>query len=117
MAKLKTLKSSLPTLRTGLVREMVAPKPEIRDRGRPWMRKRERILMRDCGVCQCIDCKAGGHVRLATEVDHEVPRWKWLHMNGTLDGCEDDCNLRAMNADCHRKKTSAEERERRALGL
>ena len=117
MAKLTTLKPRLRELAPSRLREAAPAKREIRDRGRPWMRTRERILKRDCGLCQCPDCKAAGRVRLAAEVDHIVPRWKWQYLHGDAPGCEDDGNLQAMHPDCHRKKTSAEERERRALGL
>ncbi|MGV8637612.1 HNH endonuclease, partial [Pseudomonas aeruginosa] len=54
--------------------------------GRPWRRKRERILKRDGYMCQCSECK--GMKRIATEVDHIIP----LSQGGT----DDDSNLMAI---------------------
>lgn len=68
--------------------------------GRPWRRKRDRILQRDGYLCQCEDCKRDGLLTLATEVDHIIP----LAEGGT----DDERNLRAINHDCHEKKTRAE---------
>lgn len=70
----------------------------VRTRGRKWMATRERILLRDGYMCQCSDCK--GAKLLAQEVDHIVA----LEHGGT----DDDANLRAMNAECHKRKTASE---------
>jgi 5-methylcytosine-specific restriction protein A len=116
--RLTTLKPAMGSLNTSRV-PTLQPNRQLRaDRGRPWQRRREGVLRRANFLCQCKDCAAAGRVRLATEVDHIVPRWKWLHEHGTLDdGCEADSNLQALHVECHRKKTDAEEQERRALGL
>ncbi|MBC7201924.1 MAG: HNH endonuclease [Pusillimonas sp.] len=66
--------------------------------GRPWRRKRERILKRDGYMCQCPECK--GIKRIAHEVDHVLP----ISQGGT----DDDSNLQAINRDCHKAKTQAE---------
>ena len=63
---------------------------------------RERILSRDCGVCQCARCKATGDTRPATIVDHIVPLW--------AGGREDDSNRQAINAECHDAKSAHEAR-------
>lgn len=107
MATLKTLKSRLPVLRPSL--PSMPTGKESRPKGRPWERVRVRILRRDNGLCRCATCTATGRLLPAHEVDHVVPRWK--------GGSDDDDNLAAINRDCHRAKTDAEERERRAAGL
>lgn len=61
---------------------------------------RARIFKRDNYLCQCSECKSLGRVRVAHEVDHVVP----LAEGGT----NDDANLRAINRDCHRRKTEQE---------
>lgn len=66
--------------------------------GRPWRRKRAAVLKRDGYVCQC--CQRGGRVTLATEVDHVVPRAE--------GGSDDETNLQAICAECHKAKTVAE---------
>ncbi|WP_414156555.1 HNH endonuclease [Pseudomonas sp. BNK-30] len=68
--------------------------------GRPWRRKRERILKRDQYLCRCDDCAQLGRIREAHEVDHIVA----LAHGGT----DDDYNLRAINRDCHKAKTQRE---------
>ncbi|PCB15204.1 HNH endonuclease [Pseudomonas aeruginosa] len=67
--------------------------------GRPWRRKRERILKRDGYMCQCPECK--GMKRIATEVDHIIPL--------SQDGTDDDSNLMAIAGyPCHARKTARE---------
>lgn len=68
--------------------------------GRPWRRKRARILKRDGYLCRCDDCTRDGLLLLAHEVDHIVPRAR--------GGTDDDSNLRAINRDCHLRKTARE---------
>lgn len=67
-----------------------------RIRGRKWMQIRERIMRRDCSLCQT--CKRKGRITLATEVDHIT----------ALDngGSNDDRNLEAICAECHKAKTA-----------
>lgn len=71
--------------------------------GRPWRRTRERILKRDCYLCQ--PCKALDRITLATEVDHIAPQFE--------GGSEADENLQAICSDCHGTKTQAEARRAR----
>lgn len=68
--------------------------------GRPWRRLRDAVLKRDRYLCQCEQCKAQKLVTLAEEVDHIVP----LSQGGT----DDLTNLRAINHQCHKAKTSRE---------
>lgn len=79
-----------------------------RTRGDAWMRTRERILMRDAGLCRCDECRESGAVRLADEVDHRTPLW--------AGGTNDESNLQAINRDCHQRKTAREARERAQRG-
>jgi 5-methylcytosine-specific restriction endonuclease McrA len=65
-----------------------------------WQRTRERILVRDMGLCQCDECKASGAPLLANEVDHKIPRAK--------GGTDEDSNLQAMNHEHHKRKTIEE---------
>ena len=79
--------------------------PVQRQRGRARMQVRDRVMERDCGLCQ--PCRSEGRVRHAVEVDHIVP----LHLGGT----EDMANQQAICAECHRVK-AAGEAQRRAAG-
>lgn len=72
------------------------------------------VLERDGGVCQCETCKLIDRVRLATEVDHIISKAEWLRIHGSLDGVDDDSNLQAINADCHKAKTAREAARARA---
>ncbi|MGE8516697.1 MAG: HNH endonuclease [Alcaligenes nematophilus] len=68
--------------------------------GRSWRRRRDYILIRDGGLCQCETCQALGSPLPADEVDHVIP----ISQGGT----DAHDNLRAINADCHRKKSQRE---------
>ena len=74
-----------------------------RDRGRPWMRKRQAVFERDGYLC--LECRRQGRVTLAVEVDHIVP----LHLGGT----DALANLESICKSCHDVKSAAEEKERR----
>lgn len=71
--------------------------------GRPWRRKRERILKRDQYLCQ--SCKKQDRLTLATQVDHVVPQFE--------GGSDEDENLQGICDDCHEAKTQAEARRAR----
>lgn len=66
--------------------------------GRPWRRKREAILVRDCGLCQ--PCKRKGLITAAVEVDHI--------RNKARGGTDDDANLESICSECHEAKTLRE---------
>jgi 5-methylcytosine-specific restriction protein A len=70
-----------------------------------WGNLREQVLRRDNGLCQCERCKSTGALRLATEVDHIIP----IHKGGADSGN----NLQAINVECHKLKTAAEQGKRR----
>lgn len=70
--------------------------------GTGWDKLRKRILARDGHLCQCEECQAEGRPLLATEVDHRVPK--------SQGGTDAEDNLRAINKDCHRRKTLRESR-------
>ncbi|MGS0941563.1 HNH endonuclease [Pseudomonas luteola] len=63
--------------------------------GRPWRRKREQILIRDCYTCQ--SC---GLVTKELEVDHIIGR--------ASGGSDDDSNLQSLCIPCHKLKTQKE---------
>lgn len=71
--------------------------PATRGYGPAWVKLRNRVLKRDKHVCQCERCRRLGRKRLATEVDHIIPKAK--------GGSDAMTNLQAINADCHRLKT------------
>jgi 5-methylcytosine-specific restriction protein A len=73
--------------------------------GSEWDKLRLTILARDCYLCQCERCQ-GGKLRLtvATQVDHRISKADWLRRHGTLDGCDDQSNLRAISGPCHQRK-------------
>jgi len=85
--------------------------PEARGYGRAWRRLREVILARDAGLCQCPDCKRLGRLKPATQVDHVIPK--------AQGGTDDLGNLRAINADCHKRVTLLQQgkQPRTAIGL
>lgn len=66
--------------------------------GRPWRRKRDRVMRRDGKLCQT--CKREGRLTLATEVDHILA----VSQGGT----DDDANLEAICGPHHLEKTQAE---------
>lgn len=84
--------------------------------GAHWDRLRARILRRDCGLCQCEECKAAGRLLSATQVDHKVNKAEWKRRHGSLAGVDDDSNLRAINVDCHKRKTAREAAQGRGAG-
>lgn len=67
--------------------------------GTAWDKLRLVILRRDKGMCQCPECMGGRkRLRHATEVDHIKPKAE--------GGTDDESNLRAVNADCHKRLTA-----------
>lgn len=96
MGRLTTIKP-----RIAQVQQRIAPatiSATVRTRGSRWMKTRERILSRDCGLC--VQCSKSGHVTPATEIDHIVG----LQHGGT----DADDNLQSLCHDCHAAKTAAE---------
>lgn len=74
--------------------------------GTAWVKARDRILTRDAGLCQ--PCLRAGRVTMARQVDHIVPK--------SAGGTEDDSNLQAICAPCHKAKTQAEALQSRRGG-
>jgi 5-methylcytosine-specific restriction protein A len=100
MAKLSTIKSSLPTLPSALPGIPVVQGNYGKGRGgRPWRRLRESILQRDQHLC--LPCKAKGRYTQADEVDHVVPEAE--------GGTDDRSNLQSICKPCHDEKTKAEQ--------
>ncbi len=78
--------------------------------GTEWNKKRLHILARDHGLCQCKHCK-GGELRFskATEVHHIVSKAEGKRRRWTEEQIDDDSNLHAINTDCHKRETAAEQ--------
>lgn len=81
--------------------------------GADWDRRRLRILARDCGLCQCDECKSLGRLRSANIVDHILNKAEWRRRHGSLAGVDADSNLRAINDECHKAKTAREAQQGR----
>ena len=69
--------------------------------GSEWVKTRERILRRDCGLCQ--PCAREGVVTMANQVDHVLGK--------ALGGSDDESNLQAICAECHKTKTAKESQQ------
>lgn len=80
-----------------------------RDRGRTWRKTRERIMSRDCGLCQV--CLKEGNYIIGKEVDHIVPLFK--------GGTDSDDNLQTICTEHHAEKTAHDlgKKRRKAIGL
>ncbi len=78
--------------------------------GTAWDKLRGETLRRDHYLCRCSECEKSGRVRPATEVDHHIPKAR--------GGTDDPSNLRAINADCHKRNTLIENgrRPKRTVG-
>ena len=106
MGGLRTLKPRVATLDPRRIKPAtVAETQRLSSKsGGAWAAIRKRILTRDCGICQCAECKRLGRLRPAQEVDHRIPLWE--------GGTDDEANLQSINRECHVLKT-AEEAKRR----
>lgn len=80
------------------VHQAAVPNYGVGRGGRPWRRKRERILKRDHGLCQ--PCQRNDTFTLATQVDHVIPK--------ADGGTDDDSNLQSICGPCHDAKSKAE---------
>jgi 5-methylcytosine-specific restriction protein A len=76
--------------------------------GREWDRIRPVILKRDAYLCHCDDCTRDGTIKPASQVDHTISKADWLRRFGNLDRVNDPSNLRAINKQCHERKTVRE---------
>jgi 5-methylcytosine-specific restriction protein A len=68
--------------------------------GYEWEKLRKRVLQRDNHLCRCDECRVLDRIRPAQEVDHIRPK--------ALGGGDEMGNLRAINTECHRRKTARE---------
>ena len=66
---------------------------------------RKFVPERDGHPCQCQHCKAENRTKLATEVDHVIPKAKARAMGWTDQQIDADSNLQSINTDCHARKT------------
>lgn len=105
-SKIRTLPSRVATMALRVPKAAEAAPAYGQGRGgRPWRRIRERVLERDCYLCQ--PCKRKGGLTLATEVDHIV--------NVAQGGTDDETNLQSICGTCHEAKTQSEARQARGL--
>jgi 5-methylcytosine-specific restriction protein A len=103
MARLTTLKPRVQTLGAQQSNGWSAPHRGSRHErgyGWQWEQLRERILLRDCGMCQ--PCQRAGRVTAAKAVDHIVPK--------SQGGSDDERNLEGTCNECHAIKTQRESR-------
>lgn len=99
--RLKCLRPRLaPAPSSGWKPDAVRGTRQQRGYGAEWERTRKRVLVRDEYLCQ--PCQRAGRDRLATDVDHVIPKAR-----GGTDGLG---NLQAICRTCHREKTAAESR-------
>ena len=95
MRKPPRLTTLHPKLATAPQRIASPAGDDKRKRGRAGMKDRERIRLRDEGLCQaCLDRNV---VTLGTQVDHVIP----LHQGGP----DTDANKRLLCEECHAEKT------------
>jgi len=66
--------------------------------GNAWMKLRNLVMQRDCGLCQ--PCLKAGRVTPARQVDHIVSK--------SEGGTDDEANLQAICLECHKAKTGRE---------
>jgi 5-methylcytosine-specific restriction protein A len=92
-------------LSTGWARAHGDKSSAQRGYGHAWRKTRERILARDCGLCQ-ISGPACSFI--ATEVDHKVSKARARELGWREMRIEADENLQAACPSCHRAKTAAE---------
>ena len=72
-----------------------------------WQKTRERILMRDHGLCQI--CHRNRLITLATDVDHIISKAQGRRRRLAASVIEGDDNLQALCKECHARKTAEEE--------
>jgi 5-methylcytosine-specific restriction enzyme A len=75
--------------------------------GNAWDKLRVQILKRDCGMCQCNQCMG---IRLtASEVHHITSKAKAQALGWTQQQTDNPSNLQAVNSECHKRITLAEQ--------
>lgn len=72
-----------------------------------WRQTRERILLRDHGLCQ--DHHRRGQIVQATDVDHIISKAQGRRRRLATSIIEGDDNLQALCKECHARKTAEEE--------
>jgi len=92
-------------LQTGWVRSNGDKTSAQRGYDYEWQKARERILSRDCGLCQI---KGSACRFIAGEVDHKVSKANARALGWSRDQIEGDSNLQAACSSCHKEKTRAE---------
>lgn len=111
MGRLTTLKARIPVLgqqpsKQGGWANTQRGNTTQRGLGWAWQKLRERVLERDCGLCQ--PCKRAGRITPATEVDH-------IHNRAEGGTVLDEANAQSICAPCHKAKTAEESKRGRGL--
>lgn len=75
--------------------------------GNAWDKLRVQILKRDCGMCQCEQCK--GLKLKGTEVHHIVSKHKAKQLGWSTADIDNPLNLQCVNTECHKRITLAEQ--------
>ncbi len=76
-----------------------------------WVKVRNEVMRRDCGLCQV--CKRAGRTTLAHAVDHIVSKAKAATLKWDRAKTDDPTNLEAICNPCHLVKTEAEQGKRK----
>lgn len=75
--------------------------------GNAWDKLRKVIMQRDSGMCQCELCM--GRKLRANEVHHIVSKERAKQLGWTAQEVDNPSNLQAVNAQCHKRITLAEQ--------
>jgi 5-methylcytosine-specific restriction protein A len=75
--------------------------------GWSWQLKRDRVLRRDCGICQI---RGPNCCVIARDVDHIVNKKEAERRGWTKEQIDDETNLQSACTVCHKEKTAAERR-------
>lgn len=76
-----------------------------------WVKVRNEVMRRDCGLCQT--CKRAGRTTLAHAVDHIVSKAKAAALHWPRAKTDHPSNLEAICNPCHLVKTEAEQGKRK----
>jgi len=79
----------------------------LRGYGTEWTKTRERVMLRDYGICQ--PCMRQGHIHVGTEVDHIVSKAEGKRLGWAQSRIECDANLQTICHDAHKAKTAQEQ--------
>lgn len=79
----------------------------LRGYGTEWTKTRERVMLRDFGICQ--PCLKQGKMHQGNEVDHIVSKAEGQRLGWAQERIECDGNLQTICHDAHKAKTAKEQ--------